>query len=445
VTALAVLEPALMDADARRAAGWLHGKGLRAGDRLAVIAPNHPHLLALTHGALRAGIIPVIVKPSLAASERAFVLENCEPALVVERPQDAPWRDARAVDLPELPLGRPMFYTSGTTGWPKGVWGGVLAENLAQALAEDEEDLWAPEKGETFLVCSPLSHSAGHRAATAALLAGAKLMLLERFDSETVVRALAHEGVTGTFLVPTHLRRIFALGDPAPPRNVRRVLHAGESCPEPLKRRALEWLGTRLWEFYGSTEGQFTAISGEQWLAHPGSVGRARAGRRLEIAAPDREGVGTVFVSAPSFARWEYWRDEGRTAAAWRKDSFTAGDMGRLDAGGYLFLASRRDDLIISGGVNVYPAEVERILLEHPAVHEAAIFGVADPEWGERVCAAVVVPEARAGEIRAWAHARLDGPQRPRELLFVDELPHTDHGKLDRAALRALARAEERG
>src|SRR5207302_1535334 len=153
----------------------------------------------------------------------------------------------------------------------------------------------------------------------------------------------------------THLRRIFAMGDPPAPRAARRILHAGERCPEPLKRRALEWLPDALWEFYGSTEGQFTAIAPAEWVEHPGSVGRARAGRRLVIDRPDGDGVGTVYVSAPAFARWEYWRDPERTRLAWRDDLFTVGDLGALDDEGYLSLMARREDLVISGGVNVYP------------------------------------------------------------------------------------------
>src|SRR5437588_2169170 len=261
--------------------------------------------------------------------------------------------------------------------------------------------------------------------------------MLERFDAETVVRVLAEEPVTGTFLVPTHLRRIFALQDPPPPRAARRILHAGEPCPDELKRRALEWLPDTLWEFYGSTEGQFTAISPEEWLEHPGSVGRARRGRRLEIAEPDGEGVGTVYVSAPAFAKWEYWRDPERTHQGWRSDMFTAGDLGRL-SDDYLYLTSRREDLIISGGVNVYPAEIERVLLEHPEVREAAVFGVPDPAWGQRVCAAVVADATRE-QLERWLHERLHGAHRPKHVIMVETLPRTPTGKIDGTRLPELA------
>jgi acyl-CoA synthetase (AMP-forming)/AMP-acid ligase II len=330
-----------------------------------------------------------------------------------------------------------MLYTSGTTGRRKGVWCGVFSEDLARGWAEDEWDLWAPEPPAPFLVCSPLFQSAAYRSATAAITAGAPVLLLDRFDAETVVRTMATEPVSGTFFVPTHLRRIHALGEVPSPRSAKRVLHAGEPCPEPLKRWAMQWLPDVLWEFYGSTEGQFTAISPAEWLERPGSVGRARRGRRLEIVDADGDGVGKVYVSAPAFGRWEYWRDRGRTAEAWRGDSFTVGDLGRLDDAGYLYLVARREDLIISGGVNVYPAEVERVLLDHARVEDAAVFGVSDPEWGERVCAAVT-GSATEEELRAWATAHLEGPKRPKSFLVLDAFPRTASGKVRRDELRRL-------
>jgi acyl-CoA synthetase (AMP-forming)/AMP-acid ligase II len=432
------LLPGAIEAQARRAAGWIGSRGLRAGDRVALLAPNDPRLVALAHGALRIGVVPVFVNPALRAPEREWILRDSDPALVVEDLDAIPWNDSREAELAPLPLGHPMLYTSGTSGRPKGVWRGVLSEEDARAWAEDERDLWAPDSDATFLVCSPLYHSAGYRSATAALLAGARVLLLERYDAETVVRVLTEERVTGTFLVPTHLHRIFALGDPPAARAARRILHAGERCPEPLKHRALAWLPDALWEFYGSTEGQFTAISPREWLERPGSVGRARRGRRLEIADPDDEGVGTVYVSAPGFARWEYWNDPERTRQAWRGDLFTVDDLGRLDDDGYLFLAARREDLIISGGVNVYPAEIERVLLEHPRVHEAAVFGLPDPRWGQRVCAAVVAEEQKE-QLERWLTGRLDGAHRPKDVIVVESLPRTPTGKVDGTRLQELA------
>lgn len=434
-----LIEPGEAEAGARRAAGWLRRRGVRPGDRVAVVGANHPRLLELTLGALRSGVVPVPVNPSLAPPERELILSDCEPALVVGDIAAAPWSDAPPAELAPVPLGRPMLYTSGTTGRRKGVWTAPLGEDDARAWAADEQELWAPQPDCVTLVCAPLFHSAPHRSATAALLAGARVMLLDRFDAEAVARALAEHPVAGTFLVPTHLRRIFALGDPPRPRGSGRILHAGEPCPEPLKRRALEWFpGGALWEFYGSTEGQFTAISPGEWLERPGSVGRARRGRRLEITGAGEDGAGTVWVSAPPFARWEYWRDAGRTAEAWRGDLFTAGDVGRLDGDGYLSLVSRREDLIISGGVNVYPAEVERALAAHPAVSEAAAFGVPDDEWGQRVCVAVA-GAVESVALERWCAGRLSPAERPKQFLVLDALPRNATGKVDRDALRATA------
>jgi acyl-CoA synthetase (AMP-forming)/AMP-acid ligase II len=422
------LQPQAVEEAARRAAGSLRELGLRAGDRVAVVAENHPDYLALTIGALRSGVVPVLVNVHLAQPDRDWILSDADPMLVVDelgrgggtRAELAPW-----------PLARPMHYTSGTTGRSKGVWSGVLSEDDASALAADESELWGAGPGDTMLVCSPLYHSAPHRSAMSALLRGARVLIAERFDADEIVRAFRTDGVTHAFLVPTHLRRLLAAGLRAP--SAKRVLVAGEPCPEALKRRAMEAIPP-LFEFYGSTEGQFTLISPAEWLEHPGSVGRARAGRELDIADPGPDGVGRVWVSAPSFARWEYWRSPQRTAQAWRGDRFTVGDLGHLDADGYLYLDGRREDLIISGGVNVYPAEVERVLLEHPGVTEAAVFGVPDDEFGQRVCAAIV-GDADPDEILRWARRRLPGSHRPKQVSMVDALPRTTTGKVRRSDL----------
>ena len=427
-----LISPDEVTSNAAAAAAWLRKRNVRPGDRVAMPGQNDPRLLYLTHGALRTEIIPVIVNPSLSETDRDYVLSDCDPALIVRSLDEIDWNETKT-GISDVPLGRPMLSTSGTTGTPKGVWGGVLSDDLARAMADDEHELWQPER--CVLVCSPLYHSAGHRLATAALLAGASVLLMERFDANEVVSILRDNNVSATFLTPTHLRRIFALGDPPPLSNALRALHAGEPCPLPLKQRALRCI-PNLWEFYGSTEGQFSAISPQDWIEHPGSVGRARHMRTLRIDEPGEDGVGTVYVSAPPFARWEYWNDATRTALAWRENAFTVGDLGRLDDNGYLYLSSRREDLIISGGVNVYPAMIESALMEHPSVREVAVFGVEDAEWGQRVCAAIISDDFES--VSTFVQARLSGPARPKHLYPVDALPRTPTGKIDRNALRHL-------
>jgi long-chain acyl-CoA synthetase len=207
-------------------------------------------------------------------------------------------------------------------------------------------------------------------------------------------------------------------------------VHAGAPCPAPLKRAVLEALPEgSVWEFYGSTEAQFTVCSPADWLAHPGSVGRARPGRALET-----DERGQLWCAVPRWARFEYWRAPEKTAAAWRGDLLTVGDLGRVDDDGIVWLDGRREDLVISGGVNVYPAEVEAVLDGHPGVVESAVFGVPDDEWGQRVVAAYV-GTADPAELGAWARERLGAAKRPKALHPVGELPRTSTGKVRRLDL----------
>ncbi|MEX2539974.1 MAG: AMP-binding protein [Actinomycetota bacterium] len=428
-----LLTPEVVEAGARRAAAWLSSRGLRAGDRLGVVAPNDPRYVPMTLGALRTGIVPVPVNVHLSAGDRRRILDDADTALVVD---ERTWPDLSTgaeAELAPHPLARPMHYTSGTTGLAKGVWSGVLSETDAADLTVDEQELWDPRPGETYIVCSPLYHSAPHRITISALAAGARVLVFEHFDAAQVAQAFVDEKIAGAFLVPTQIRRLLTDLFAAP--HARRILHAGEPCPEPLKRRAIDAFGAdKLWEFYGSTEGQFTLCPSEEWLGRPGTIGRARPGRRLRIEDEGADGVGTIWVDAPPFARWEYWRDGEKTAAAWRGPGFTVGDLGRLDDDGYLFLEGRREDLIISGGVNVYPVEVERVLESHPDVFEAAVFGVDDAEWGQRVIAAVV-GKVDPDAVRAFARDRLPGSHAPKEIFVVEELPRTQTGKVRRSDL----------
>jgi long-chain acyl-CoA synthetase len=200
-----------------------------------------------------------------------------------------------------------------------------------------------------------------------------------------------------------------------------------------VKRATIDAVGERtLWEFYGSTEGQFTACRSDAWLARPGTVGRARPGRALHL-----DGDGHLWCRVPQFARFEYWRDPERTAAAWRAESLTVGDLGHIDDDGYVYLDGRREDLVISGGVNVYPAEVESALAELDGVREAAVFGVPDDRWGHRVCAAIV-GDADEHALEAWSRSRLAPAKRPKQFVRVESLPRTTTGKVRRLDLPAL-------
>jgi len=408
---------------------------LQPGDRVALLLPGSAAYVDLVIDLLSAGVFPVPLDPRLTAAERAGILEDVDPVLVVESWEQAPTVSSGSTDKEpgRLPLGRPMHVTSGTTGRPKAVFSGVLSEAQAEALLAEERDLWGFRGDDVNLVLSPLYHSAPLRFGMGTLLAGGRMVVPGPFDPAAITAAIEAERPTSMFCVPTHLQRLFAHWDETGVPDLssfRLVAHAGAPCPVAVKERLVELFPEgSTWEFYGSTEGQFTACRSEEWLHHPGTVGRARPGRELSL-----DDDGTIWCRVPEHARFEYFRDPGKTAAAWRGDEFTVGDLGRLDDDGYLFLDGRRVDLIISGGVNVYPLEVEHALREHPGVEDVAVYGVPDDEWGQRVCAAVV-GTANEAELAAYARERLSPPKRPKTWQFLDDLPRTLTGKVQRDRL----------
>jgi long-chain acyl-CoA synthetase len=415
---------------------------LAPGDRVALLVPGSVEYVDLVLLASRQGVVPVPLDPRLTDREQQRILDDVEPAVVVHD-QEGLRRVAAALDpapASPVPLVRPMHMTSGTTGAPKGVWSGLLDEAAARALVEEERDLWGFTASDVNLVLSPLYHSAPLRFACGTLLAGGRIVVPGPFDAATATRAIVEERPTTMFCVPTHLQRLFTHWDEAGVPDLscfRLVAHAGAACPPPVKLRLIELFPPgSTWEFYGSTEGQSTACRSEEWLEHRGAVGRARPGRSLSV-----DDDGTIWCTVPDHARFAYWRSPEKTAEAWRETpegpAFTVGDLGRLDEDGYLYLEGRREDLVISGGVNVYPVEVENALTEHPGVAEAAVFGVDDDQWGQRVCAAVV-GSASADELRQFVAERLAPPKRPKDYFVVEALPHTATGKVKRLDLPGL-------
>jgi long-chain acyl-CoA synthetase len=420
--------------DQRRAASALRAAGAEPGDRVAVVAtPSTPAYLAVAVGALRSGIVPVLVNHALTAAEQRFILDDADPRLVL-RDADvaAAVRADGEVDLGPVPRARAMMYTSGTTGRPKGVWTGLLPDAHAQALVDEERELWGFRSDDVLLIVSPLHHSAPLRFSIGTLLEGGSVVLAG--GPAGVADAIEQHRPTTAFVAPVHFQRLFEAADQRGRlpdlSSFRLVAHAGAPCPPPLKERVLDAFPPgSVWEFYGSTEGQFTACAGAEWQARPGTVGRARPGRRLRV-----DEHGTIWCAVPEHARFEYWRDPARTADAWRGDEFTVHDLGRLDGEGYLYLDGRRDDLIITGGVNVYPLEVEQAIAAHPGVVEVAVFPVDDDRWGQMVCAAVVGAVGDE-ELAAFLHDRLAPYKHPKRIVHVDALPHTPTGKLRRSRL----------
>jgi long-chain acyl-CoA synthetase len=419
--------------------------GLGEGDRVALLVPPSPAYLDVVLGLLAAGVVPIPLDPRLTTYERDRILSGLSPTLLVTDETSLAELGRRYAETRGLPRARPMHCTSGTTGTPKGVWSGLLSDADAAALVAEERDLWGFTGSDVNLVLSPLYHSAPLRFAMGSTLAGGRVVIPGQFDPVAVTAAIERERPTSMFCVPTHLQRLFAHWDEAGTPDLssfRLVAHAGAPCPFEVKRRLVDMFPPgSTWEFYGSTEGQFTACRSEEWLDRPGTVGRARPGRVLSV---DDDGM--IWCAVPPHARFSYYGDPDKTAAAWRETpdgpAFTVGDLGRLDEDGYLFLDGRREDLVISGGVNVYPLEVEQALLEHPGVDDVAVYGVPDEQWGQRVCAAYV-GAASPAELDAFVRERLAPPKRPKTWHALTDLPRTLTGKVLRQELPAPAKPVE--
>lgn len=435
------------------AARLLH-MGLVSGDRIA-IAPGHEKdidqaqlqqssIMVSVWAALSIGVIPVMVNPDLSERERDYILRDSAPSVVFDTTASlvalsSSFEESYPLppySLPPYPLGRPMHYTSGTTGKPKGVWSGVLAPEAAAGLWATEIAMWGCSSGDTSLVHGPLTHSGPLRFALYSLLAGGDVLLPGWFDAELHAAAIAEHRPTIAFVVPSHMQRLLERPGGLPESPYRMLVHAGSACPPVLKQAIHEWAGTEnVWEFYGSTEGQFTTMPGTQWALRPGSVGRARPERELRTID------GTIWCAPPEYGYFEYWGDPEKTAAAWRvidgKRWFTVGDLGRLDDEGYLYIEGRREDLIITGGMNVYPAELEGEILAFDGVRDAAVFGVPDERWGQKVCAAVV-GDVDIKALGTRLRRDLAGYKQPKELFVLEQLPRTASGKIQRLKVAGL-------
>ncbi|KQV69789.1 AMP-dependent synthetase [Nocardioides sp. Root122] len=414
---------------------------LVAGSRVALLVPGSAAYVDLVLALLADGIFPIPLDPALTEAERTRILAPLTPDLLVTEASGVEELLAdRAGRSRSLPRGRPIHCTSGTTGTPKGVYSGLLDDDDAAALVAEERELWGFDADDVNLVLSPLHHSAPLRFAMGTVLAGGRLVVPGRFDPVRVTAAIAAERPTTVFCVPTHLQRLFAHWDQVGVPDLssfRLVAHAGAPCPPATKQRLVELFPEgSTWEFYGSTEGQFTACRSEEWLTRPGTVGRARPGRTLST---DEDG--RIWCAVPSHARFTYLGAPEQTAQSWRDTpagpAFTVGDVGRIDDEGYLHLDGRRTDLIISGGVNVYPLEVENALREVAGVVDVAVFGAPDPEWGQRVCAAIV-GTVSTDDLTSHARTVLAPAKRPKDYLVVPELPMTATGKVRRDVLPEL-------
>lgn len=474
-----------LHAEVNRLSNALGALGMRPGDALAAVLGNRPEFLIVLLAAMQSGLYIVPVSRHLTAPEIGYVLadsgaktvitESAFAAVVTDAADEAgiPAGGRVSVDPAEgyrgmgglcaagsaVPpakrvIGSVMLYTSGTTGRPKGVRRPLLGMSPEVVLDVMRQTLSRHLRlgpgDDVHLVVGPLYHAAPCVHALMALNLGHAVVVAPRFRPEHTLELIQRHGVTNAFMVPTMFHRLLALPDDVRARydlsSLRQVYHSAAPVPVETKQRMMDWWGPVLYEYYGSTEsGPVVMAAPQDWLAHPGTVGRAVEGVQIKIldeAGNELPPGETGLIYARGHPGFEYHGDPDMPAATMRGEFYTPGDLGHLDEDGWLYMSDRRTDLIISGGVNIYPAEIEAVLLQHPAVADVAVIGVPDEDWGQRVVALVEPAEkafpgdALAAALLAHCEPRLARLKHPRRVEFRASLPRIPSGKLSRRRVR---------
>jgi len=468
---------AQLESHARKIAHALTAWGLNTGDRWALLSHNRLEWTELFLGNTIAGTRYVPLNWHLTAPELEYLLLNSgATALIVDPdhaaigkdvgarvgiapdrvivlgPQYNAWRDAQSdTDHPNTISGSALIYTGGTTGASKGVTrpdSGAPISSWAKGVSTWGSYVGMPDKG-VALISTPLYHAFGAGVLGAALARNHTIVLKERFDVDDFLNTVEDLHITSAPLVPTLIVRLAKLDNHHfTSRDLSSLLwiaHTAAPCPGWAKQRLIDMLGPIVTEFYGSSEGTGPVVcTSDEWITRPGTVGRPAP--NLQVSVVDDNGldlppmeIGTLYFRRADGAP-QYHGDEAKTKAAQLPDGrFTVGDLGYLDADGFMYLVDRRVDLILNGGVNVYPAEIEGVLSQHPSIRDVAVFGIPDSEFGQQVKAAVELEEGASltpDELIAWSRERLAGFKCPRSVDFHDALPREAHGKLKKRLLR---------
>lgn len=424
--------------------------GVAAGKAGARFLPVNAHLRSdeVRHLLVDSATRLLVVDEQSLPVARAALPDQDPPQLLVVGPQLEELVRA-APTHPALDSGaawQPMFYTSGTTGRPKGVVHAGLDPARAQLAQQAQAALWRWTDDDVFLMCGPAYHASHCGWAMTALFVGATTVLMPAWDARQWLHLVERHQATRSFMVPAHFIRLLEL----PPEelaaadlsSLRIIVHGGAPCRVEVKQRLLGAVAAEVWELYGGSEGGATRIGPDEWRAHPGSVGRPWPGTEIRIL--DEHGAqlpvgstGLVYIRPPGGARFAYHGDPDKTRDAWVDDVFTVGDIGHLDAEGYLYLTDRASDLVIRGGVNIYPREVEEALHTHPDVVDCAVFGVPDERNGEEL---VAVVETRPGttpeQLRAHLEQHVARFKVPRDIRLTPALPRDPNGKVLKRLLR---------
>lgn len=478
-----------------RAATALDGLGVREGDAIALLIRNDGCYFEVLHAAALLGAYVVPLNWHSSADEIAYILADCTPRALIGHADlvgriatavpaglptfavDCPvagdrsppasslgasapvhgrdWSAFRDVAAPwtqpaRSPRGT-MIYTSGTTGHPKGVRRAPMTAEQTAKNAALLRAIYGIEAGMRALVCGPLYHASPGAFARQAFQHADTTVLQQGSDPEDLLRVVAHHRITHMTMVPTMFVRLLRLGDDIHRRydlsSIRWVTHTGAACPPDVKRRMIEWWGPVIHETYGATEtGPAVGCNSEEWLAHPGTVGRPMPGTEVRIYDDNGEevvpgGIGEIYLRTDAYSDFAYDGHPDQRAEVDRGGLVTCGDVGYLDTEGFLFICDRKRDMVISGGVNIYPAEIENILATCPGVRDCAVFGVPDEEFGESLIAAIEAePDAHPapGQLTAFLERRLARFKLPKQFVFHESLPRQASGKLFKRKLRDI-------